>query len=226
MSHEGVWDMAKTRESSEIVKSRILDVAAKLFSQHGVDSVSIRTIAAEAGINHSLVIRYFGSKDELVTAILRREISSLTGKYSAKPGQETSEGLENLRSIFLNYLSANQDTVKLIIRSGLDGLSPESYIDQNTERAANMLATWIESHQTEKELPDAKLVSIVVMGTLFSLVSIAPWLTTSVGFPPEGSDKRTEDIIDVLIWIVFKAIGLPSVIPQYDQNTETPDSKD
>jgi hypothetical protein len=95
-------NMNKIRESSGIVKSRILDVAARLFAQHGVDSVSIRTIAAEAGINHSLVIRYFGSKDELVTAILRREISSLTGKYSVKPGQETSVGLKNLRSILLS----------------------------------------------------------------------------------------------------------------------------
>ena len=201
--------MAKNRESSEVVKGRILDSAGKLFAQHGVNGVSVRRIAAEAGINHALVFRYFGSKDGLVTEILRRELSALKNIFTVIP-EQTSDAVDNLRVLLLNFLNKNQDLVKLIVRSELDGLSPESYIDPSTERLATILAKWIESRQTDKSLPNAKLVSIVVIGTLISLVSVSPWLITSVGIPPKDFDKRTEDIIDVLMWMISQAIGLPA----------------
>ena len=215
--------MAKTRESSEVVKSRILDVAGRLFAQHGVNGVSIRKIAEEAGINHALIFRYFGSKDGLVTEILRRDLSSLKTMFSVIP-EQTSDALTNLRGLLLNFLNRNQDLVKLIVRSELDGLSPEVYIDQSSERLATILAKWIESLQTDKNRPDAKIVSIVVIGTLISMVSVAPWLITSVGFPPDNFDKRTEDVIDVLIWMITQAIGVPAEALTPDQNPETTSS--
>lgn len=212
--------MAKIRESAEVVKDRILNTAGKLFAQHGVNGVGTRKIAAEAGTNSALIFRYFGSKGGLVTAILRRELSSLTNTFSVVP-EQTSDAVENLRELLLNFLNKNQDLVKLIVRSELDGLSPESYIDQSTERLATTLAKWIESLQTDKNLPDAKLVSIVVIGTLISLVSTSHWLVTSVGFPPKDFDKKTEEIIDILLWIIGQAIGSPAGVLQPEQNAET-----
>jgi len=206
--YKEVDNLAKHRESSIVVKDRIIDVASKLFAQHGVAGISIRKIAEEAGINHALVFRYFGSKDELVTEILRRELSTLKNTFSVIP-DKTSDAVQNLRNLLLGFLNNNQDLVKLIVRTELDGLSPESYIDQNSERLASKLANWIESQQTDKNLPNAKLVSIVVIGTLISLVTISPWLITSVGYPLTGSDKRSEDVIDVLMWIIYQAIRAP-----------------
>ena len=43
----------------------ILKAAQKLFSQRGYERVGVRDIAAEVGINGALIIRYFGSKDQL-----------------------------------------------------------------------------------------------------------------------------------------------------------------
>ena len=65
-----VSKLTRQNESAEVVKDRILKVSAKLFAENGIKAVSIRKIAAEAGINHALIIRYFGSKDNLVTEIL------------------------------------------------------------------------------------------------------------------------------------------------------------
>lgn len=197
--------MAKIRESSEVVKSRIIEVAKGLFTSHGIKDVSIRKIAEEAGINHALVIRYFGSKAELVTEILRREISALTYQRPEKPGQ--SFGLEFLRKILFDSLTTQRNTMKLIVRSALDGLSPESYVDENSERAAGKLAKWIESQQTASNLPDPKLTSLVINAAMFSFVTNAPWLLSSVGLPPDDFEKQKEAIVDVLVWIIIQAIG-------------------
>jgi AcrR family transcriptional regulator len=56
--------MQKTRKSDR-TRAAILDAAQKLFAQHGHDRTTVRDIAATASIDPALVIRYFGSKDEL-----------------------------------------------------------------------------------------------------------------------------------------------------------------
>lgn len=201
--------MKKKREPAEITKERILNVATNLFAQYGVNGTSIRKIAEEAGVNHAIIIRYFGSKEELVQEILIREISMLTSKYPIKPGQSSIKTIQGIRGILLNNLVTEKNTMRLIIRSELDGLSPESYLDENNERAANLIAKWIASQQVDKNLPDARYVSLIIIGAIFSLSSMAPWLMTSVGFQPDDYEKKKEDIMDVVAWIITNAIGLP-----------------
>ena len=54
------------------VQSHAVHVPARhvFIAAHGVDGVSVRQIAAKAGVNHALVHRYFGAKDDMVAAIL------------------------------------------------------------------------------------------------------------------------------------------------------------
>jgi AcrR family transcriptional regulator len=56
--------MQKTRKS-ERTRAAILDAAQKLFAEHGHERTTVRNIAAKASIDPAMVIRYFGSKDEL-----------------------------------------------------------------------------------------------------------------------------------------------------------------
>ena len=201
--------LAKQNEPAEVVKDRILKVATTLFAENGVKSVSIRKIAEDAGINHALIIRYFGSKDNLVTEILHREISSLTSLIPVQPNPDPNVAFVNLHKYLQNSLISDQNTMRLIVRAGLDGLAPEQYLDPTRERAANLLAKWIKSRQTDPSLPDAKLVSIIVISTLFSLVSIAPWLMTSVGLPEDDYERQKAGIIDTAVWMIAQATGLP-----------------
>lgn len=205
--------MERSREASEAAKEKILEAARELFALRGVSGVGIRDIASKAGMNHALIIRYFGSKDALVSEILRREISAMAGTYSARPEQSAADALVKLRGVLLDSLDSQHDTMRLILRAGLDGLSPESFVEPGTERAAGVLAKWMASRQSGENLPDAKLVSVVVMGTLFSLTAVAPWLMTSVGLPPADLENRKEDIIDVLIWLMLQAVGKPASSP-------------
>lgn len=205
--------MGKQNESAEVVKERILKVAAELFAKHGVKSVSIRRIAEEAEINHALIIRYFGSKENLVTEILHKEITALTESYPANPKQHPSIALENLQKMLLRTLTVEENTIRLIIRSEMDGFAPEQYVSQQDERAANLIAKWIGSHQTDPSLPDPKLVSMLIIGAVFSLVAANPWLMTAVGLPPEEYEQRKPELIRTAIWLISKTIDTPSALP-------------
>ena len=48
----------------------VLDAAAELFAVRGPAATSIREVAARSGVNHGLVYRHFGTKEELVSAVL------------------------------------------------------------------------------------------------------------------------------------------------------------
>jgi AcrR family transcriptional regulator len=47
------------------VVAAVIEAAADLFSTHGFSGVSIREIAKTAGVNHGLIHRHFGSKENL-----------------------------------------------------------------------------------------------------------------------------------------------------------------
>ncbi len=54
----------KPRGREEIVTA-LIEAAAELFSRHGVETVTVRDIASHAGLNHGLIHRHFGSKENL-----------------------------------------------------------------------------------------------------------------------------------------------------------------
>jgi AcrR family transcriptional regulator len=50
---------------SERTRAKILEAARDLFAERGYEGATIRDVAARAAIDPAMVIRYFGSKDEL-----------------------------------------------------------------------------------------------------------------------------------------------------------------
>ena len=56
------------RRSSEETKAVILAAAREQFAKAGFERATIRAIAADANIDPSMVMRYFGSKDQLFAA--------------------------------------------------------------------------------------------------------------------------------------------------------------
>jgi len=60
-------DSAKARQG-EATRSRILEAARERFAADGYERATIRAIAADASIDPSLVMRYFGNKEGLFAA--------------------------------------------------------------------------------------------------------------------------------------------------------------
>jgi AcrR family transcriptional regulator len=52
-------------------RAKLMKASEELFAERGIKAVSIRDIAAAAGVNSALIAYYFGGKDELVIAVYR-----------------------------------------------------------------------------------------------------------------------------------------------------------
>lgn len=61
---------ARTVKQPDERKQELLDTSMKLFVERGIDAVSIRDIAQEAGVTPGLIYHYFDSKSALVDEVL------------------------------------------------------------------------------------------------------------------------------------------------------------
>ncbi|GLZ49723.1 TetR family transcriptional regulator [Actinomycetospora sp. NBRC 106375] len=83
-------------DRNEATRTSILDAAERLFAEHGVHEVSNRQVAEAAGQGNTAVVGYhFGSKHDLVRAIVRRHSEDI--ERSREQMLARIEGSDDLR---------------------------------------------------------------------------------------------------------------------------------
>lgn len=70
--------MPGRRASEAARREQILQAAHDVARQAGIDGVTVRAVAAEAGLSHGLVLFHFGRKDQLVASLLDRILATTT----------------------------------------------------------------------------------------------------------------------------------------------------
>jgi AcrR family transcriptional regulator len=69
-------------------RRRVLDAAARVFARRGLEGASIEEVAAAAGFSKGAVYSNFASKDDLVFALMEREINSRVERVLATAQSE------------------------------------------------------------------------------------------------------------------------------------------
>jgi AcrR family transcriptional regulator len=73
----------------------LVSAATELFAARGPDGVSLREIAARAGVNYGLIHQYVGSKDDLLRLVIARSTSTTAARFARAAG--VGEALELLQ---------------------------------------------------------------------------------------------------------------------------------
>lgn len=66
----------RTRPRREDVRQAILDAAAEVFAERGIDGASLDDVAAAAGFTKGAVYSNFASKDELILALMDERVGA------------------------------------------------------------------------------------------------------------------------------------------------------
>jgi AcrR family transcriptional regulator len=94
-------------QQGEDRRTRILDAAEKLFSQHGFDAVTLRAIAREADVDVALANYHFGRKHELFEATFMRR-AELLNRWRLKALEaainDAAPGPPSVRAVMDAYL--------------------------------------------------------------------------------------------------------------------------
>lgn len=100
----------------ERTRARILDAAAELFSRSGFNAVSLRDIAAHAGLTHAGLLHHFPGKDRLLMEVLeRRDLIDARELFPGllRPGSPAPEPARRLR-LLLDLVARNSRTPGLV----------------------------------------------------------------------------------------------------------------
>jgi len=86
--------MSRPRSKRPQIYDKIIDAAERLFSMYGIEGVSLRQIAAEAGSANNYVVQYhFGDKKNLIRAIFERRLPELELHRAKLLAQAKRDGL-------------------------------------------------------------------------------------------------------------------------------------
>jgi AcrR family transcriptional regulator len=101
---------------SDRTKTAILQAAREHLAAHGYDRTTIRAVAADAGIDPSMVMRYFGSKAQLFDAAM--DIDLRLPDLSAVPADELPR---TLIRVFLDRWETDPagDDLLILLRSAV-----------------------------------------------------------------------------------------------------------
>jgi TetR/AcrR family transcriptional regulator, repressor for neighboring sulfatase len=154
------------------VVAAVLESAADLFAERGPAATSILDIAARSSVNHGLIHRHFGSKDNLVGAVLDH-----LGQHLAELLAADAEG---------NTIAAAVDRqLRVLARTSLDGYAIGE-LQSRFPTMEKLLEAVRERHSTEL---DARLAAAHTIALQLGWVLFGGFLRASTGL--EDLDDRT-----------------------------------
>lgn len=83
----------------EQTRQRLIEAAERVFAESGLESVSLRRIAAAAGVNSAAVHYHFGSRDALIEGVLMRRVEDIQRRREALLAEPPLAGAAELRRI-------------------------------------------------------------------------------------------------------------------------------
>lgn len=192
----------KTRRAGREQTTRAILIAAeKLFADRGFTAVSVRDIAAEAGVSHALVHRYLGSKQQVYRAVLTQNEDAI------RAAAEEETDLLTVASLMLREGFAEQrDYVRLIAHSALHGLSYERSIGRfaATERLVELAeqAAAAQGPTRDPEALDPRFVVASVVALYLGWMATEDWVLRATGLTDMTEDEIVESFEKVVLGIL------------------------
>ena len=186
------------RGGREQTTAAILDAAEKLFAERGFTAVSVRDIAAVAGVSHALVHRYLGSKEQVYRAMLGRRETVIR---DAAPSED--DLLEATRLMLREAVLHQRNYVRLIAHSALHGLSYERTVGQFAATArlvelARKVAAG-EAEARDPEAPDPRFVIASVVAMLIGWSAAREWVLRASDLQGMSDEEFTDQFEHVVL---------------------------
>lgn len=94
---------AARRTLAEQRSRQLLDAAARLMEREGSEAVSMQALANEAGVSVGLIYRYFGSKDDVLLAVITDVLDAFAAAVPAAVEQAGDDPVRRLAAAFAAY---------------------------------------------------------------------------------------------------------------------------
>jgi AcrR family transcriptional regulator len=159
-----------------------LDAAERLVDRHGAARLTLSAVAEEAGVSKGGLLYHFGTKDELIAAMLDRRFARFDNNRLRKIADDSRTVGRRSRA----YLLATAEEKAPEAAAGL--LAAVASNPELLQPLRQRYAAW------QQELMDDGLLP--AQGTAIRLIADGLWLSELMGFAPPDPSLRQE-VIDL-----------------------------
>ena len=162
----------RTRQARKVAKKpaggieirlAVTEAAERLFRERSPADVTLREIATEAGVNYSLVYRYFRTKDALIAAVFSPRVKGIREQFVDAP-----EGPEALRDVhYMHDVPGYARSLAWVILEGNN---------------LDLLFQDVESEEGSAEPSDDADVAVLKPDAIAARIAIGSFLALAMGW--------------------------------------------
>lgn len=198
-------DTATTRE-------KIIIAAIECTENKGIQSVTIRDIAAQANMNVAAVNYYFGSKEKLLNEMLKFTLYNTLAENIDEIEQAHQDPYSTIKGWFMDIL---QGAIRFpnLIKAHIYGPLVNNEYDGITVEWLNDFASRLENKIAELRLPAAeknniKLAVPQLISAVFFLGFMPNLFDRFLGVDFKNSPEKQEEYVEQLL---YHYLGAPGV---------------
>lgn len=157
--------------TTEDRRGELIDVALRVFAEHGVEGTSMKRLAQEADVSCALFYHYFRSKEELLTLALQREslapqVGALLEAARERPAAEV---LPELARSIDAAMQERRSLVWLFLNESRTRPAVAECMDQQNTRLISVVAGYLQARVEAGELRphDTQSAAIVMLSAIF-----------------------------------------------------------
>jgi AcrR family transcriptional regulator len=156
------------QERSRLTVTRILDAAAALIDEAGVEAAGTRAIADRAGVGYPSLYRFFADREEILDRLLERHVADLDARVMAAESGWQITSPQDLINRELDLHIAYYEEHPSSARLWLSGRSSPTVVDHVRQRnrllAERMRAALIAARLIPADTDPAVLLLVVELG--------------------------------------------------------------
>jgi AcrR family transcriptional regulator len=182
---------ARARQADQR-RSELIEAALRLFAERGFRATTIADIATATGTAHGLVYHYFGSKDELLAAVLERYsfLPRLQALLKVAPDRPASEVLSEIAIGLSAMLRDRPEVLRLVVAEAPTNPIVATALARVTEEGLEVLTEYFRARIAAGELRMHD--PTVPARALF-------WAITTKHLGPAEPDGFETDLVAVLL---------------------------
>ena len=182
-------------------RQRILQAAARVFSEKGYARATTRALAAAAGVNEVTLFRHFGNKQNLFAAVMEQFGGpAVTTTLEAQLTGDCSQDLRTVGIQLLNLLLERGDALRLMLCEASHFPEVQAVMVQNPRQIRRMLASYITRQIEQGRLrplhPEATAQAF--SGMLFAYAIARGMLDDSIE-PELSTEELVAQFVDIFM---------------------------
>ena len=200
---DGSRAAAKRPRDRERTIAQILDAAEKLVDEKGPDGFGLAELGREAGISFGLIHHYFGGKEGLLKAVLRRTLAGM-GREITRIQEEGEFWRRDAPAVLVVFdtFTNRPGFARLLAWGLLTGLiAPE---DLAEEFRADSAAVGHMLEQFRREAPDASsdeaaVITTLLISSVLGFNLLRPLLVTAFGWDEKEDDRLRSQLTRAMV---------------------------